>query len=80
MNRSSQSGAKLYPDGDIPMNIAVALVRLGRIDEASVEVKLALKNNPKLTGAIWRAGWFYSDPSIPDRDVADLAKAGLPGK
>ncbi len=69
-----------YPDADIPLHIAIALVRLGRIDEAKAEVKVALKNNPKWTGANFRATFFYSDPSIPDRDVADLAKAGLPEK
>ena len=72
-----QSG---YPDGDTPLHIAIALVRLGRIDEAKAEVKVALKNDPKFTGARFRATWFYSDPSIPDREVADLAKAGLPEK
>ena len=69
-----------YPDGDTPLNIAIALVRLGRLDEAREEVKVALKNNPKFTGASFRATWFYGDPSIPDREVADLAKAGLPEK
>jgi tetratricopeptide (TPR) repeat protein len=69
-----------YPDGDTPLNVAIALVRLGRIDEAKAEVKVALKNNPHATGASFRASWFYSDPSIPDREVADLAKAGLPEK
>jgi hypothetical protein len=43
-------------------------------------VKVALKNNPKFTGATFRATYFYSDPSIPDAEVADLAKAGLPEK
>ena len=28
-----------YPEGDTPLNIAIALVRLGRIDEAKAEVK-----------------------------------------
>ena len=69
-----------YPDGVTPLEVAIALVRLGRIDEAKGEVKLALKNNPKFTGAAWAATYFYSDPSILDRDVADLAKAGLPQK
>ena len=69
-----------YPDGDTPLNVAIALVRLGRIDEAKAEVKVALKNDPKFTGAKFRATWFYSDPSIPDHEVADLAKAGLPEK
>ena len=40
-----------YPDVDIPLHVAIALVRLGRLDEAKAEVKLALKNNPKFTGA-----------------------------
>jgi tetratricopeptide (TPR) repeat protein len=69
-----------YPEADIPLHIAIALVRLGRLDEARTEVKVALKNNPKFTGAIFEATWFYSDPSIPGREVADLAKAGLPEK
>jgi adenylate cyclase len=65
--------------GDPPINIAIALVRLGRIDEAKAEVKLYLeKTDPKFTGAKWRQAFFYSDPSIMDREVADLAKAGLP--
>jgi adenylate cyclase len=38
------------------------------------------KNDPKFTGGAWRTAWFYSDPSIVDREVADLAKAGLPEK
>ena len=69
-----------YPYGDTPLHVTIALVRLGRIDEAKAEVKVALKNDPKSTGAKFRATWFYSDPSIPDREVADLAKAGLPEK
>jgi tetratricopeptide (TPR) repeat protein len=72
-----QSG---YPDGDTPLHIAIALVRLGRIDEAKAEVKVVLKNDPKFTQAKWRASWSYSDPSIMDREVADLAKADLPEK
>jgi adenylate cyclase len=69
-----------YPDADTPINVAVALVRLGRLDEAKAEVKLMLKNDPKFTGAKWREGYFYSEPSIMDREVADLAQAGLPEK
>jgi hypothetical protein len=30
--------------------------------------------------AKWREDYFYSDPSIVEREVADLAKAGLPEK
>jgi tetratricopeptide (TPR) repeat protein len=70
-----------YPDGDTRIHVAIALVRLGRIDEARAEVKAYLeKNNPKFTGAKWRGGYFYRDSSIMDREVADLARAGLPEK
>ena len=67
--------------GDAPLNRAIILVRLGRPDEAKAQVKLMLeKNDPKFTQAKWREGYFYSDPSIVDGEVADLAKAGLPEK
>ena len=70
-----------YPDADTRIHVAIALVRLGRIDEAKAEVRTYLeKTDPKFTGATWRGGYFYSDPSIMDREVADLAKAGLPEK
>ena len=69
------------PGGDTPLNMAIDLVRLGRIDEAKAQVKLMLeKNDPKFTQAKWREGYFYSDPSIVEGEVADLAKAGLPEK
>ena len=67
--------------GDAPLNMAIDLVRLGRMDAAKAQVKLMLeKNDPKFTQAKWRQGYFYSDPSIVDGEVADLAKAGLPEK
>ena len=70
-----------YPDSDARIHLAIALVRLGRIDEARAEVRAYLeKNDPKFTGGAWRTAWFYSDPSILDREVADLATAGLPEK
>ena len=66
---------------DAPLNMAINLLRLGRTDEAKVQVKLMLeKNDPKFTQAKWREGYFYSDPSIVEAEVADLAKAGLPEK
>ena len=67
--------------GDAPLNIAIDLIRLGRIDEAKAQVRSYLeKNDPSFTQAKWRQGYFYSDPSIVDGEVADLAKAGLPEK
>jgi adenylate cyclase len=70
-----------YPGVDTPIQIAIALVRLGRIDEAREQVKVMLeKNDPKFTQAKWRQGFFYSDPTIVDAEVADLGAAGLPEK
>ena len=69
-----------YPDGDPPLHVAIDLVRLGRIDEAKAQLKLYLEKNPKFTQAEWRQGYVYSDPSIVEGEVADLAKAGLPEK
>ena len=68
-------------EGDVPLQRAINLVRLGRTDEAKGQVKLMLeKNDPKFTQAKWREGYFYSDPSIVEGEVADLGKAGLPEK
>ncbi len=70
-----------YPGVDTPIQMAIALVRLGRIDEAREQVKVMLeKNNPKFTQAMWRQGYFYSNPLIIEAEVTDLATAGLPEK
>ena len=70
-----------FTASDTPLQVAIDLVRLGRLDEAKAQVKLMLeKNDPKFTQAKWREGYFYSDPSIVEAEVADLAKAGLPEK
>ena len=70
-----------YPNGATPLEFAINLVRLGRIDEAKAQVKLMLeKNDPTFTQAKWRQASFYSEPSIIDGEVVDLAKAGLPEK
>ena len=61
-----------------PLLRAINLVRLDRIEDAKAELKIALKMDPTFSQAKWRDMLFYSDPSIVDREVADLAKAGLP--
>lgn len=57
---------------------AIALVKLGRIDEARAAVQEALAEQPDFTQAMWREGSFFSDPAILDGEVAALAQAGLP--
>jgi len=59
---------------------AIVLIRLGRPDAARAEVKKALEMDPSFTQTKWREINFYSDPAILEREVADLAKAGLPEK
>ncbi len=64
----------------VPLLRAVVLVRLDRVDEARAEVAKALKMDAAFTQINWREVTFYSDPSLVDREVADLATAGLPAE
>jgi tetratricopeptide (TPR) repeat protein len=68
------------PSPDWLLLRAIAQVRLDRMDEARAAVRKALEMNPQFTQATWRQGYFYSDPSILERQLADLGKAGLPEK
>jgi TolB-like protein/Tfp pilus assembly protein PilF len=79
-NRNEQAVAALKQGVDAvdtPLLLAINYVRLGHLDEAKSSVQVALKIDPTFTQARWRVGYFYSDPSIVEREVADLAKAGL---
>ncbi|MBP7000893.1 winged helix-turn-helix domain-containing protein [Amaricoccus sp.] len=60
------------------LSLAIALVRLGRIEEAKAYVRQAQAEYPQLTRSVWREGSFYSDPAVLDAEVAALAQAGLP--
>jgi tetratricopeptide (TPR) repeat protein len=65
---------------DKSLLMAINHVRLDRLDEAKADIKKALAIDPKFTQSKWRQGYFYSDPAISEREIADLAKAGLPEK
>jgi adenylate cyclase len=65
---------------DMVLLIAISELRLGHIDEAHAEYKRALTLDPTFTQASWRQGYFYSDPSVVEGQIADLAKLGLPVK
>ncbi len=71
---ASVEGMRTYPQ----LSRAIALVRLGRLDEAGDAVRGALEEEPGFTQALWREGSFYSDPAILDGEVSALAQAGLP--
>jgi adenylate cyclase len=53
------------------------LHRLGRTEEGKKMLKKALEVDSNLTQAKWRELFFYSDPTITDREIADLAALGL---
>ena len=60
--------------------MAIDLVGLNHLDEARSQVNKVLTDDPSWTQAKWRDISFYSDMSIVEREVAALAKAGLPEK
>jgi TolB-like protein/class 3 adenylate cyclase len=62
------------------LSMAISLYHLGEVEEAKAIVQAAIKDNPTFTQSVWRAGSVYSDPTILDREVADLGKLGLPEK
>jgi tetratricopeptide (TPR) repeat protein len=63
-----------------PLLMAIDLVRLDRLDEAKAMLATALTLSPAFTQESWRDITFYKDMSILDREIAALAKAGLPEK
>ncbi len=61
-----------------PLMQAIVLKRLGRTEEAVAQLQKGLTFDPDFTQAKWRELFFYSDPAILEREVADLASLGLP--
>jgi TolB-like protein/Tfp pilus assembly protein PilF len=59
---------------------AIGHLRLGRIEEAQADYDRALALDPTFTQAKWREGYVYSDPSVVEGQIADLAKLGLAEK
>ena len=63
---------------DAHLLLAIAYVRLGRLDDARAEVAKMMKINPAITLQAWRLRYFFRDPAILDRYALDLVQAGLP--
>ena len=62
---------------DAHLLLAIAYVRLGRLDDARAEVGKMMKINPAIT--LKRGDWTsFRDPAILDRYALDLAQSGLP--
>ena len=60
--------------------VAASYVRIGRLEEARDVVKTLLENNPEYSLEKLRLTFAdkYKDPTIPERYIEDLRKAGLP--
>jgi adenylate cyclase len=63
---------------DAHLLLAIAYVRLRRLDDARAEVGKMMKINPAITVQAWRLGYSFRDPAILDRYALDLVQAGLP--
>ena len=63
---------------DAHLLLAIAYVRLRRLDDARAEVGKMMKVNPAITVQAWRLGYSFRDPAILDRYALDLVQAGLP--
>jgi TolB-like protein/DNA-binding SARP family transcriptional activator len=60
--------------------LASSYVRLGQMDEARAAIEKLLELSPQFTQDDLKDNYIYSDPSILERQAADLGKAGLPEK
>ena len=60
--------------------LAINYIRLNRPEEAKAELKKMLTVDPSFNLGKWRDLFIYRDPEVLNREVADLAKAGLPEK
>ncbi len=60
--------------------VAAAYVRLGRLEEAQAAVKVLLENSPDYSLEKLRLSFAekYKEPTVPERFIEDLRKAGLP--
>src|SRR5262245_46564630 len=63
---------------DAHLLLAIAYVRLRRLDDARAEVGQMMKINPAVTLQAWRLRYSFRDPAILDRYALDLVQAGLP--
>jgi TolB-like protein/tetratricopeptide (TPR) repeat protein len=78
LDESLASLSKTWQDGVDSLGLqAIVLHRLGRTEEGKGMLKKALEIDPNLTQDKWRELFFHSDPTITDREIADLAALGL---
>lgn len=77
-NRMNPPEHKVFQHKSRPLLRAMALVRLGQVAQARVEIAGLLARFPGLTQAQYRRDWPLEDKAVLERQVADLALAGLP--
>jgi TolB-like protein/tetratricopeptide (TPR) repeat protein len=79
--KAIEAASRLEPPGvENYILPAASYVRLGRMEAARAAVAKMLEIDPGFSQAKVRTGYIYSDPSILERQLADLGKAGLPEK
>jgi adenylate cyclase len=61
-----------------PGLLAINYMRVNQPEEAKAELKKMLAMDPTFNLGKWRDLFTYRDPEVLNREVADLAKAGLP--
>ncbi|QFY63383.1 adenylate/guanylate cyclase domain-containing protein (plasmid) [Rhizobium grahamii] len=64
----------------VPLLRAINFVNLGKPDDAHREIGKVLAQQPWYTAARWRDMTFNIEPTVIDRQVSALVKAGLPEK
>jgi hypothetical protein len=78
---SSQLDALTQTEFNDPhLLLAIAYVRLGRVDDARAEVEKAMKINPTITVQLWRLGYAVRGAAILERHAVELMQSGLPEK
>jgi adenylate cyclase len=59
------------------VSLAICYVELGRLEEARAEAAEVLRLAPNFSLEIARQSWAYKDPTVLERTLAALRKAGL---
>jgi TolB-like protein/class 3 adenylate cyclase len=79
--RAIEAALRIRPNSlDRYVMLASSYARLGQMDEARAAIKKLLELDPNFTQDDVKDNYLFSDPSILERQAADLGKAGLPEK
>jgi TolB-like protein/DNA-binding response OmpR family regulator len=77
-NRMDPPEHKVFQHKSKPLLRAMALVQLGQVPQARAEISGLLARFPALSQSAYRRDWPLEDKAVLERQVTDLAQAGLP--